>query len=79
MYSINLAALPSGKPKLAREANFANNTMAAGYAELLNDLGVLILLFLSTQTKNSLFYENPVNFIYQFTRGFIIHPIESEA
>ena len=43
---------PVGQAKLARESGLANNTIAAGYIEILNDLGVLVPSYPWDQHRN---------------------------
>lgn len=56
---------PIGQAKLAREAGLANNTIAAGYIELLNDLGCVIPAYPWDENKKILILRKPCK--YHFT------------
>lgn len=56
---------PVGQAKLAREAGLANNTVALGYIELLNDLGCVIPAYPWEASKNILILRKPCK--YHFT------------
>lgn len=56
---------PVGQAKLAREAALTSNTIAAGYIEKLNDLGVLVPAFPWDQHKNLPILRKPCK--YHFT------------
>ena len=59
---------PVGQAKLAREAGLANNTVAAGYIELLNDLGCVIPAYPWDINKHMLILRKPCK--YHFTNLF---------
>lgn len=59
------AGVPVGQAKLAREANLANNTVASGYIELLNDLGCVIPAYPWDPHKKMLILRKPCK--YHFT------------
>lgn len=56
---------PVGQAKLAREANLANNTVASGYIELLNDLGCVVPAYPFDSHKKMLILRKPCK--YHFT------------
>lgn len=56
---------PVGQAKLAREAGLANNTVAAGYIELLNDLGCVVPAYPMDVNKKILILRKPCK--YHFT------------
>lgn len=58
-------ATPLGQAKLAREAGLANNTVAAGYIELLNDLGCVTPAFPWDDSKKILLLRKQCK--YHFT------------
>jgi len=60
-----LAATPVGQAKLAREAGLANNTVAHGYIEILNDLGCVIPSYPWDQHRSQLILRKPCK--YHFT------------
>jgi len=53
---------PVGQAKLAREAGLANNTVAAGYLEILNDLGCVIPSFPWDQHRKMIILRKPCKF-----------------
>ncbi|MBN1684279.1 MAG: ATP-binding protein [Gammaproteobacteria bacterium] len=56
---------PVGQAKVAREAGLANNTVALGYLEILNDLGCIIPAYPWDQHKKQLILRKPCK--YHFT------------
>lgn len=55
---------PVGQAKLAREAGLANNTIAQGYIELLNDLGCIIPAYPVDIEKETLILRKPCKYHY---------------
>jgi len=60
-----LGGAPIGQAKLARESGLANNSIAAGYIEILNDLGCVIPAYPWDQHKKILILRKPCK--YHFT------------
>ncbi|MGD9152970.1 MAG: AAA family ATPase [Gammaproteobacteria bacterium] len=60
-----LGGTPIGQAKLAREAGLANNTVAAGYIEMLNDLGCVVPAYPWDQHKKILILRKQCK--YHFT------------
>jgi len=56
---------PVGQAKLAREANLANNTTAAGYVDVLHDLGCITPAFPWDKSRDLLILRKPCK--YHFT------------
>ncbi len=57
-----LGVSPIGQAKLAREAGLANNTVAQGYIELLNDLGCIVPAYPWDQHKDLLILRKPCKY-----------------
>lgn len=55
---------PVGQAKLGREANLANNTVAQGYVELLNDLGCVVPSYPMNLDKKTLILRKPCKYHY---------------
>ncbi len=55
---------PVGQAKLAREANLANNTVAQGYIEILNDLGCVVPCYPADADKKTLILRKPCKYHY---------------
>lgn len=53
-----------GQAKLARESGLANNTVAQGYIEILNDLGCIIPAYPIDVIKNQLILRKPCKYHY---------------
>lgn len=62
---MRLGGNPVGQAKLAREAGLANNTAAAGYTEILNDLGCITPAYPWDQHRKLLILRKPCK--YHFT------------
>ncbi len=58
---------PLGQAKLAREASLANNTVAQGYIEILNDLGCVIPAYPLDIHKKTLVLRKPCKYHYMNT------------
>jgi len=59
---LHFGSTPVGQAKLARESGLANNTVAAGYIELLNDLGCICPAYPWDQHKNILILRKPCKY-----------------
>lgn len=61
------AGTPVGQAKLAREAGLANNTVAQGYIELLNDLGCIIPAYPIDLHRKNLILRKPCKYHFMNT------------
>ena len=62
MTLFRFAGTPVGQAKLAREAALSNNTIAANYVELLNDLGIISPCYQWDPHKNLIILRKPCKF-----------------
>lgn len=68
---------PIGQAKLAREAGLANNTVAAGYTELLNDLCCVVPAYPYDQHRKILILRKPCK--YHFTNLLVAVAYSAEV
>ena len=59
---LHFGGTPVGQAKLARESGLANNTVATGYTELLNDLGCICSAYPWDQHKKILILRKPCKY-----------------
>lgn len=68
---------PVGQAKLAREAGLANNTVAQGYIEILNDLGCVIPSYSFDIQKNNLILRKPCKYHFMnLLAAITYHPAQ---
>lgn len=70
-----LGGTPVGQAKLAREAGLANNTVAQGYIEILNDLGCVIPGYPWDQHRKLMILRKPCKYhLTNLLAGIAYHP-----